>query len=244
MSPDPDNAGASIDNPQSWNAYSYVLNNPLKYTDPNGLDCIYLNDTNDQVDHIKSGDCASETDNGYYVDSKEGTVQKSDVSFSTDKNTILVSFSSENDLPTQGHFQQFCAGSCPNDSVTVSTGLGDPIPTTMSALRGGLMPSRLDVPQVQANFDFWNMTKQQQSEVSECLATGGEEGPEKPEPGQTAAQVRGANGEPQRYPGNYKPVMPNIKGAKRAGGVSGVGGAFGFIGGGLSCVNNLATQSQ
>jgi len=38
MSPDPDNAGASIDDPQSWNAYSYVLDNPVNLTDPDGLD--------------------------------------------------------------------------------------------------------------------------------------------------------------------------------------------------------------
>ena len=36
-SPDPGNAGAFASNPQSWNAYSYVVNNPLKYTDPHGL---------------------------------------------------------------------------------------------------------------------------------------------------------------------------------------------------------------
>src|SRR5713101_2732880 len=40
MSPDPENAGASDDDPQSWNAYSYVMNNPLNDVDPDGReDC-------------------------------------------------------------------------------------------------------------------------------------------------------------------------------------------------------------
>ncbi|MGH9691919.1 MAG: hypothetical protein ACRD4C_12715, partial [Candidatus Acidiferrales bacterium] len=34
MSPDPGNAGADPGNPQSWNMYSYVLNNPLGIVDP------------------------------------------------------------------------------------------------------------------------------------------------------------------------------------------------------------------
>lgn len=33
---DPESASASLFNPQSWNAYSYTLNNPLKYVDPDG----------------------------------------------------------------------------------------------------------------------------------------------------------------------------------------------------------------
>src|SRR5437899_3822325 len=36
MSPDPENAGAINGDPQSWNAYSYVLNNPVNLTDPSG----------------------------------------------------------------------------------------------------------------------------------------------------------------------------------------------------------------
>jgi RHS repeat-associated protein len=35
-SPDPGNAGASEDAPQSWNAYSYLENNPTNVTDPDG----------------------------------------------------------------------------------------------------------------------------------------------------------------------------------------------------------------
>ncbi len=34
---DPGNAGADAGNPQSWNGYSYVGNNPLSYTDPSGM---------------------------------------------------------------------------------------------------------------------------------------------------------------------------------------------------------------
>jgi RHS repeat-associated protein len=37
-SPDPLMASARTSEPQSWNRYAYAFNNPLKYTDPNGMD--------------------------------------------------------------------------------------------------------------------------------------------------------------------------------------------------------------
>lgn len=37
QSVDPGNAGAAPGNPQTWNMYSYVTNNPLSYTDPSGM---------------------------------------------------------------------------------------------------------------------------------------------------------------------------------------------------------------
>src|SRR6185369_8377247 len=36
-SPDPLLASGTIGNPQSWNRYSYSINNPVRYVDPNGL---------------------------------------------------------------------------------------------------------------------------------------------------------------------------------------------------------------
>ena len=36
QSPDPENAGAALGDPQTWNGYAYAGNNPLSYTDPSG----------------------------------------------------------------------------------------------------------------------------------------------------------------------------------------------------------------
>ena len=70
MSPDPyGNSVADFGNPQSWNMYSYVLNNPLKYVDPTGLDCAYLNDAGDGIEssdrNSSIGECNS--NGGYWV---------------------------------------------------------------------------------------------------------------------------------------------------------------------------------
>jgi RHS repeat-associated protein len=44
MSADPANAGADPTNPQSWNMYSYVLNSPVVFIDPTGMDACRAGD--------------------------------------------------------------------------------------------------------------------------------------------------------------------------------------------------------
>jgi RHS repeat-associated protein len=76
MSPD-DGSGVYADsgNPQSWNLYGYVQNNPLSNVDPDGHDCIYLNGDN-TLNLVQSGDCTTDTDAGYYVDGTVSTINE------------------------------------------------------------------------------------------------------------------------------------------------------------------------
>ena len=69
LSPDPSGLYyADPTNPQSLNLYSYARNNPLKNTDPTGLDCVYLNDEGTgvhSVDHNSNfGECVGTDANG------------------------------------------------------------------------------------------------------------------------------------------------------------------------------------
>ncbi len=126
LSPDPDNAGALLGSPQSWNAYSYVLNSPLNYVDPTGLDCIYINnDTGEQIGFDR-GDCDNSTEeranSGYYVD---GTVYRS--SIWTGDNWFSYTYK-PGDSPTR-NVQSQCWGDCPNGASLVTA----PIVPTMPA---------------------------------------------------------------------------------------------------------------
>ena len=67
MSPDPGNMGAIDDSPQTWNMYSYVANNPMNATDPDGLDCVYLSDMGTSIEYVDTNSNLSECqDNGGY----------------------------------------------------------------------------------------------------------------------------------------------------------------------------------
>ncbi|MFZ0320174.1 MAG: RHS repeat-associated core domain-containing protein, partial [Candidatus Sulfotelmatobacter sp.] len=85
-----DGSDQDADNPQSWNLYSYVRNNPLKYTDPDGHDCIYVDSDSGKMTGFNRGDCDNSTEekanSGIYVD---GTVN----SFSYDKSSGSLDYS-------------------------------------------------------------------------------------------------------------------------------------------------------
>jgi len=54
--PDPSGlAAVSPGNPQTWNRYAYVLNNPLRYIDPSGQECVWDDGSYDSNDDPESG---------------------------------------------------------------------------------------------------------------------------------------------------------------------------------------------
>ena len=143
MSPDPYNAGAFLDAPQSWNAYSYVLNNPLNAIDPTGLDCVYLNDAGTGVDgpngvdrNSNSGECHD--NGGTWFD---GRINSNSVQ--TDPNSDWVS--AEGVVGDIGSNQQFsCGGSaCGQDALNsfVNSITGGPSSVTVSANQDALNPT-------------------------------------------------------------------------------------------------------
>lgn len=83
MSPDGPFAGSTEENPQSWNLYSYVQNNPLSNTDPDGHDCLNTsNYSKDGTVTVTSGtSCASDPAKyGTYVD---GTIDPNSITVSS-----------------------------------------------------------------------------------------------------------------------------------------------------------------
>ncbi len=122
ISPDPAGVTAvNMGNPQSWNRYAYVQNNPLINVDPLGLDCLYLFEDN-TLDYIRPGDCYSSTDDGIFID--QSGIQQDSLTVSADANSVFYTYIDPNDpnhagsgvwenispLPTASDNADFLAG--------------------------------------------------------------------------------------------------------------------------------------
>ncbi len=94
LSPDPSGLFyANPSNPQSFNLYSYAQNNPLKNTDPTGLDCVYFNNAGNAVESIdhssNSGECGQ--NGGDFVN---GTTSASQIQYNSNNDTFNIQSSS------------------------------------------------------------------------------------------------------------------------------------------------------
>ena len=78
LSPDPSMGSVALRNPQTWNRYAYALNNPLNAVDPDGLDCVYIDNDSGQMAGFNRGDCDNSTtasaNSGYYFDGTVSTI--------------------------------------------------------------------------------------------------------------------------------------------------------------------------
>jgi len=70
-SPDPYLGSMSLTNPQSFNRYTYVQNNPLIFVDPSGLECVWDDGSYDSANDPNTGSqskCEGGSSGGHWVD--------------------------------------------------------------------------------------------------------------------------------------------------------------------------------
>jgi len=74
--------------PQSWNLYAYVRNNPLKYVDLNGQDCVYTNDfSSSGTVGLERGQCTQK--GGQYY---EGTINEKSFIYNSQNGQLGFSY--------------------------------------------------------------------------------------------------------------------------------------------------------
>jgi len=132
--PSPDPAGlAAVNpvNPQSWNRYGYVLNNPLRAIDPLGLDCVFLNDAGDGIEEIAPElDASACGDQGgvYFA----GTIDPNSLQFDPNSDYVFAEGAA-------GNSQFSCGGAnCDQGSLDAfANSLFDPSSVTVTASQSG-----------------------------------------------------------------------------------------------------------
>ena len=102
-------------NPQTWNQYVYVLNNPLSNVDPAGYDCVYLNNAGDKAESVDTNSNFGECDKngGYWVDGTftSGTVY-------SNSNDVYLQGTEDGQL-TDSYYNSVAANGSNNSPSTV-----------------------------------------------------------------------------------------------------------------------------
>jgi RHS repeat-associated protein len=129
LSPDPAGLSAvNASNPQSWNRYAYVLNNPLRYSDPLGLYC-YYGDTNGEAEQRNGNP------DDYDFNSSTGECADTGGVWRQDYTTVTVNGDNPGDVGTtfengQQIFPLICPSSTGGNNARVGnrywTSWGDP----------------------------------------------------------------------------------------------------------------------
>ncbi len=112
MTPDPIGIFvADASNPQTWNQYSYVLNNPLKFIDPTGEECVWDDGSYDSAQDNSTGSSTQcQEAGGTYFDPAHFHAPNGD--WSDQANTGLANAASLS--------QQADSGGCPSGAICVT----------------------------------------------------------------------------------------------------------------------------
>jgi len=121
MKPDDTDPEEHLGNPQGLNLYSYVQNNPTNATDPDGHDCIYINNDTGKYEGFNSGDCDNSTEEkantGRYVDGTVNTITTT----TGDANGVVTGYNGTSDTGTllSGTFST-PSSSTPSDALNAN----------------------------------------------------------------------------------------------------------------------------
>jgi RHS repeat-associated protein len=146
VSPDP--AGlAAVDrsNPQSWNRYAYVLNNPLALVDSLGLECAFLNDSGNGIaeyaPELIGTDCTNQ--GGVYF---SGSIDPNSIQFDPNSDFVFAQGAAGNQFSCggancdQGSLDAFANSLFGQSSVTVTASI------TVGDSSGGGAPNNAAPP--------------------------------------------------------------------------------------------------